>query len=103
LLRFSPNCGWRSGWDGFSAGLLAACLIASLAWSGHGGAGSGPLGEVQLAADALHLVGAGGWIGGLPPLLLLLAFARRTDAAMAAAAARRFARFALVSVGVLVA
>jgi putative copper export protein/mono/diheme cytochrome c family protein len=107
LLRFRPQVGWRSRWDGLAASLLAACLIASLAWAGHGGAGSGAPGGFQLAADALHLVAAAGWVGGLPPLLLLLAFGRRThdepSLAMAADAAWRFSQFGLISVCALLA
>jgi putative copper export protein/mono/diheme cytochrome c family protein len=107
LVRFRPGRGWRGRWYGFLASLLAAGLIASLAWAGHGSAGSGALGEVQLAADALHLVSAAGWVGGLPPLLLLLAFARRANdepaLAMAADATWRFSQFGLIGVSALLA
>jgi putative copper export protein/mono/diheme cytochrome c family protein len=107
LSRFRPERGWRSRWYELLASLLAACLIASLAWAGHGSAGSGTLGELQLAADALHLLAAAGWVGGLPPLLLLLALARRTNdapaLAMAVDATRRFSQFGLISVCALLA
>jgi len=107
LIRFRPGRGWRAPWDGFLASLLGACLIASLAWAGHGSAGSGALGELQLAADAVHLLAAAGWVGGLPPLLLLVAFARRSNdapaLAMAADATWRFSQFGLISVGALLA
>jgi putative copper export protein/mono/diheme cytochrome c family protein len=107
LLRFRPDLGWRSRWDGPAAVVLAACLAGSLAWAGHGGSGTGTAGRVQLAADALHLVAATAWIGGLPPLLLLLAFARRThderSLALAEEASWRFSQFGLISVGTLLA
>src|SRR5262249_41107278 len=77
LVRFHPEHGWRSRWDGPVATVLAACLAGSLAWAGHGSSGSGTPGQFQLGADALHSVAATAWIGGLPPLLLLLAFAHR--------------------------
>ncbi len=105
LLRYRSECGWRGRFDRIAAILLAAFLAGSLAWAGHGSAGSGTSGGLQLVADALHLVAAAGWIGGLPPLLLLLAFLCRTDKSLAAAAAAtwRFSQFALVTVGILLA
>ena len=54
---------------------LAAALglTASIAWTGHAASTLGALGNLHLAADALHLVAAASWIGGLVPLALLLA------------------------------
>jgi putative copper export protein/mono/diheme cytochrome c family protein len=107
LLRFRSDRGWRSRSDGLIASVLAAGFAASLAWTGHGGAGSGALGEVQLVADALHSLAAASWIGALPPLLLLLARARRIGGepsrAMAAQATWRFSQLGIVSVCVLLA
>jgi putative copper export protein/mono/diheme cytochrome c family protein len=107
LLRFRPDRGWRSHFDGPIASMLAAGFAAGLAWTGHGGAGSGALGEVQLVADAVHSMAAASWIGALPPLLLLLARARRTDGepsrAMAAQATWRFSQLGIVSVCALLA
>jgi putative copper export protein/mono/diheme cytochrome c family protein len=107
LVRFHLEHGWRSRWDGPAAAVLAACLAGSLAWAGHGSSGSGTPGEFQLGADALHSLAATAWIGGLLPLLLLLAFARREDdepsLAMAAEASRRFSQFGVLSVSVLLA
>jgi putative copper resistance protein D len=86
---------------------LAAALLATLAWAGHGAATPGLPGALHLAADILHLLAAGLWLGTLIPLALLLAEARRNgDAgwtAVARAATRRFSAMAVASVAVLVA
>lgn len=52
-----------------SAGALA---LGSLAWTGHGAAGNGMGGKVQLASDLLHLLASGVWLGALVGLILLL-------------------------------
>jgi putative copper resistance protein D len=87
--------------------LLAAALLASLAWAGHGAATPGASGKLHLAGDIAHLLAAGLWLGMLPPLQLLLSAASRGDdarwAAAARLAARRFARPAVGSVAVLLA
>ncbi|HLN11123.1 MAG TPA: copper homeostasis membrane protein CopD, partial [Xanthobacteraceae bacterium] len=102
LVRFDPVRGWRSWPDGVTAVLLAACFIGSLAWAGHGGARPGVAGDIQLAGDALHLVAAGAWIGGLVPFVLVMAAARRlrnaTWNAVAAEVTVRFSGFAVVVV-----
>lgn len=90
------------------AALLAASgLLGSLAWTGHGAAGEGAGGALHLAANILHLLAAGAWLGGLVPLALFLAWARRAEdrAAMTAArsATRRFSTLGLLSVGSLLA
>jgi len=105
LLRFDQRRGWRSHWQGSPSALLSACLMATLAWAGHGG-GTGNLAGLQVAADALHLIAAAAWIGGLPALVMLLAFAYRTNPpslALAAEATSRFSRLGLVSVCTLLA
>ena len=83
----------------------AALLLAALAWAGHGAATPGTLGDLHLAADVLHLLGAGGWLGTLLPFALLLAEARRGRgpdwAAAAGRAARRFTLLAAASVALL--
>ena len=53
-------------------------MLASLAWAGHGGATPGRPGDLHLAADMLHLLAAGAWLGTLIPLALLLAETRRS-------------------------
>jgi putative copper export protein/mono/diheme cytochrome c family protein len=107
LLRFHAEHGWRSRWDGPVAAVLAACLAGSLAWAGHGSSGSGTPGQFQLGADAVHSLAAAAWVGGLPPLLLFLASARRqcdeAPLAMGAEASRRFSQLGMLSVSVLLA
>jgi len=97
---------WRaSGAIGWAALVLALLILASLAWAGHGAATPGASGDLHLTADILHLIGAGLWLGTLPPLALLLADARRTGdadwAAVARTATRRYSVLAVASVTVL--
>ena len=106
LARRKPP--WRDSRAlGWTALLLAAAMLASLAWAGHGAATPGLAGDLHLAADLLHLLAAGLWLGTLPPLILLLAEAKRTRdadwAVMVATAARRYSALAIASVTVLLA
>jgi putative copper resistance protein D len=93
-----------AAWAGLGLALL---LLASLAWAGHGAATPGAPGDLHLAADILHLLGAGIWLGTLVPLALLLAEARRAGDAgwvtVARTTVRRFSTVALLSVSVLLA
>lgn len=57
-------CAWLS--------LLGGGALLSFAWTGHGAASEGPGGMVHLAADLLHLLAAGVWIGALAALALLV-------------------------------
>jgi putative copper resistance protein D len=95
------------GATNWAALLLAALILGSLAWAGHGAATPGAPGDLHLAADILHLFAAGLWLGTLPPLALLLADARQARdvnrAAVARAAARRYSVLAVTSVAVLLA
>jgi len=80
-------------------------FIAAIAWTGHAGSTLGELGNLHLTADALHLIAAAAWIGGLVPLALLLAPRRRNQdfawASLARDAAQRFSTLGMVSVGTL--
>ena len=51
---------------------FAGVALASLAWTGHGAAGEATTGWVQLVADIVHLLAAGGWVGALLALGLML-------------------------------
>jgi copper resistance protein D len=77
-------------------------LTAAIAWTGHAGATPGQLGNLHLTADALHLLAAAAWTGGLLPLAILLAAARRHQAAsLARDVAERFSTLGIVSVASL--
>ncbi len=78
-------------------------LTASIAWTGHAASTLGELGNLHLAADALHLVAAASWIGGLVPLALLLAAVRHGAASLARDAAQRFSTLGIVAVATLLA
>lgn len=99
LNRFAP-----ANWLALAAALG---LTAAIAWTGHAGSTPGGIGDLHLAADALHLCAAAGWIGGLVPLALLLAAASRQQevawASLAWDAARRFSTLGIVSVATLTA
>jgi putative copper resistance protein D len=93
--RFGAVAGWRAGFAvllilvlaiqscmprrvpftlEIAAGLLAAALFVSLAWTGHAAATGRPW---NLAADALHLLAASIWPAGLFLFALFLSFAGR--------------------------
>jgi putative copper resistance protein D len=80
-------------------------FIAAIAWTGHAGSTLGEMGNLHLAADALHLFAAAAWIGGLVSLALLLSAARRHQAfawaSLARDAAQRFSTLGIVSVATL--
>jgi putative copper resistance protein D len=83
---------------------LAGALTASLATVGHGAIGAGPFGPFHLAADAIHLLAAAAWLGGLFCLASLVARARRQgDAAALRRALPRFSRLAALAVALLAA
>lgn len=86
-----------AGWIGLG---LALVLLASLAWAGHGAATPGAPGDLHLAADILHLLAAGMWLGTLAPLALLLTAARQAGEAGGAIIARlAVARFSALAIG----
>ena len=53
-------------------GLLAGLLLASIALTGHTQIHDGPLRAAHVVSDAIHLLAAGAWIGGLAGLILTL-------------------------------
>jgi putative copper resistance protein D len=86
---------------------LAAALglTAAIAWTGHAASTLGELQNLHLAADTLHLVAAAAWIGGLVPLVLLLAAARRhqtvASGSLVRDASHGFSTLGIVSVATL--
>jgi copper resistance protein D len=102
LNRPSAGAPWRA-----AAVALACIVLIGPAWTGHAGATPGIAGEFPLAADALHLLAAGFWLGGLPPLAMLLAAALRQKdprwADATAIALQRFSILGMISVGILLA
>ena len=87
------------------AALLAAAYLAALAFAGHAAGGQGAERYPRIAADMVHLLAAGAWLGALPGLALLLHHARRSaDAApigVAGHATRGFSTLGTVSVSAL--
>ena len=82
--------------------LLIACaaMLVSLAWTGHAGAMSGRLAALHGTADGVHLLAAGAWLGGLPPLAML--YGRYNGGPWSSAAqiaTRRFSTLGLICVG----
>jgi len=93
-----------AGWVGL---LAAGAFIASLAWAGHGAATEDvPFDAIHAPADILHLLAAGAWLGGLFPLVILLAQAWRDKSPQAVSVARaatlRFSVLGLTCVGTLI-
>ncbi len=87
LLAASAVAGWRDRpWRQRCALGLAAVALAAQAWHGHA-ASMHPASIVLIAAGVVHLLGAGAWLGGLLPLLLVV---RDAPARGGAAAARWF-------------
>ncbi|WP_247342033.1 MULTISPECIES: copper homeostasis membrane protein CopD [unclassified Bradyrhizobium] len=81
-------------------------LIAGIAWTGHAGSSAGDIGSIHVMADALHLIAAAAWLGGLVPFTLLLAEVRRNQdhaSAFVSQAARRFSSLGMLSVGTILA
>src|SRR5437899_4389894 len=92
----SRRADWRAARG--EAVLLGVAALVPLAAAGHAAAVE-PDTARAIAVDALHVLGAGIWVGGLPPLALLLKQAS-TDAGAdarpyAVLAARSFSRAAL--------
>lgn len=98
--------GWPRGAKLWLLPLLAGIALASLAGTGHAQGHEGWLRITQEISDALHLLAAGMWLGGLVPLGLMLAEMRRNgngDLAAFSGVLQRFSGMAVVAVGALAA
>ena len=63
---------------------LGAITLGSLAWTGHGAAGEGNAGIIQLIADVVHLLAAGAWLGAIVGLGSMIWASRNTAATFGA-------------------
>lgn len=94
--------GRSRGWGWWAATVLGLGVGAFPAFTGH--ANAGELRGLTLAADTLHVWGAGGWMGGLLVVLALEARRRRAgDASLLPLLVPGFSRLARLCVGVLAA
>lgn len=80
--------------------------LATLAWTGHGAAGEGAAGWLQLSGDVIHLLAAGAWVGALVALARIVgrrsAAYTAADVAIAHRALDGFAVAGSIIVGLLV-
>ena len=81
--------------------LLAAAIVGGMAWQGHAGAELGRHAVIHLAADAVHLVAGGLWLGALLPFMLLLRGTKQTSAQYRAA--KSFSTLGVICVAALLA
>jgi len=85
--------------------ICAAVATATLAWGGHGAADEGLFGWVHLAADIVHLLAAGVWVGALAAFVCLIARpqarAATADALVAFSGVGSAAAAALVASGLV--
>jgi putative copper resistance protein D len=85
--------------------LLSALLLISQAWIGHPAATFGVERFIVIAAYALHVLGAGAWLGGLLPLWLILraSGAADTRARSVEFALRRFSTLGMFAIAMILA
>ena len=87
--------------------LLSTAYLGSLSFAGHGTEGVGWEQGIHLVADFLHLIGAGLWLGGLVPFVLILVYLSRfREEGWVSAAAHIGASFSIagiIAVGLLLA
>jgi copper resistance protein D len=80
--------------------VLAALLLISQAWIGHPAASTGGERNVVILGYALHVLGAGAWLGALLPLWLIVrgrnAYDRSVDIAL-----RRFSAVGMFAIAII--
>lgn len=101
---FRPASQQKRGYSDAIGLVLAWAFAIALAWVGHAAAVEGLEGDILLGSQIAHLAATAGWLGGLPPLGVVLALSRNrpTMLAFAAAAARRFSPLGMICVATLV-
>jgi putative copper resistance protein D len=83
---------------------VGVAFIVPIAAVGHAGAALGVAGDIHFVSDIIHVLAAAAWLGGLPALAILLAWARRDQrSAIAIAAVRRFSVIGMIAVAALLA
>jgi copper transport protein len=87
------------GWWPYAAGVLGLALSATPGLAGH--AAQGLLVGISMPADTLHIAGVGIWLGGL--VMLFAGIMPKADEATLRDVVPRYSRYALVSMGVIVA
>ena len=80
--------------------VLAAAYLGSLAGAGHAVGGDEDGDFTRIAADVVHLLAAGAWLGALPALVFMLDHARLPQEA--ASTLRRFSKLGVICVGSLI-
>ncbi len=88
-------------WDGLLR-LACALLLITVALAGHSRMPQGPLGLAHVFSDALHLIAAGAWIGGLLALLLAARLRRLNRPGVAAGVLEQFSGMGYFAVATLV-
>jgi putative copper resistance protein D len=99
LVGVGAALAWRGRVACLCAAAAAGAALALTAATGHAGAETGPGGQIHLAADMLHLLGAGAWLGGLLPFV----WAMTHTPALAHADSLRFSLLGTICVGILLA
>jgi putative copper resistance protein D len=72
--------------------LAGSIALGTLSWSGHAAVGEGGTGSLNRAADAIHMIAAGLWLGAIAALFLLI---RSANSEAGSVAARELPRFSL--------
>lgn len=99
LLRLAFQPTLDPSWSGNLAAILAAIFLGCLASTGHAGGATGVGANVHLGADLAHVLAAGAWLGGLPPLALLVRHTSQSaDSGSLAICARILCRFSILGV-----
>ncbi|WP_406851400.1 copper homeostasis membrane protein CopD [Herbaspirillum huttiense] len=76
--------------------LTGAVALATLSWGGHGAMDEGVRGQMHLAADIIHLLAAGAWVGALAVFVLMLVWRYGDGPADIALLSRTLNGFALM-------